>query len=171
MKKHAAVRRKPARRKPVASPGVFADWSFDLDLVRPPLNEADDDDFGIEDVIEELLLADPGGPDDLPDPETMSLLEAALDGVRVAANGGDMDARLTLIAEARREWKRLKEAGCAPSYWGEGEDGGWGAGALGGHRGHLPVSVPVLPSLVRRVQEGSCYWPFPSLYGPFPSSF
>ena len=124
MKKHAALRRKPARRKPVASPGVFADWSFDLDLVRPPPNEADDDDFGIEDVIEELLLADPGRAGRLAGSGD-DVASGGLDGVRVAANGGDPDARLTLIAEARREWKRLKEAGCAPSYWGEGEDGGW----------------------------------------------
>ena len=29
------------------------------------------------------------------------------------------------IAEARREWKRLKDEGRALSYWREGEDGGW----------------------------------------------
>ena len=57
-----------------SEPSRFCDEADKLDLVRPPLNEADDDDFGIEDVIEELLLADSGGPDDLPDPETMSLL-------------------------------------------------------------------------------------------------
>jgi DNA polymerase III subunit chi len=29
------------------------------------------------------------------------------------------------IAEARREWKRLKDEGRTLSYWREGEDGGW----------------------------------------------
>ena len=29
------------------------------------------------------------------------------------------------VEEARREWKRLKDAGFALSYWREGEDGGW----------------------------------------------
>ncbi len=29
------------------------------------------------------------------------------------------------LAEARREWKRLKDEGRSLSYWREGEDGGW----------------------------------------------
>lgn len=29
------------------------------------------------------------------------------------------------IAEARREWKRLKDEGLSISYWREGDDGGW----------------------------------------------
>jgi DNA polymerase III subunit chi len=29
------------------------------------------------------------------------------------------------LAEARREWKRLKDEGRMLSYWREGEDGGW----------------------------------------------
>jgi DNA polymerase III subunit chi len=29
------------------------------------------------------------------------------------------------IAEARREWKRLKDAGRMISYWREGDEGGW----------------------------------------------
>jgi DNA polymerase-3 subunit chi len=28
-------------------------------------------------------------------------------------------------AEARKQWSLIKAAGCAPSYWREGEDGGW----------------------------------------------
>ena len=36
-------------------------------------------------------------------------------------DGRDEDA----LAEARREWKRLKDAGRAVSYWREGDDGGW----------------------------------------------
>jgi len=30
-----------------------------------------------------------------------------------------------MLAEARRQWTALKSAGAAPSYWREGEDGGW----------------------------------------------
>jgi DNA polymerase-3 subunit chi len=29
------------------------------------------------------------------------------------------------VAEARREWKRLKDEGVAVTYWREAEDGGW----------------------------------------------
>ncbi|RBP17127.1 DNA polymerase III chi subunit [Roseiarcus fermentans] len=29
------------------------------------------------------------------------------------------------LGEARRAWKRLRDAGLSPSYWREGEDGGW----------------------------------------------
>ncbi len=35
------------------------------------------------------------------------------------------------LAEARREWKRLKDEGRALSYWREGEDGGWDGRAEG----------------------------------------
>jgi DNA polymerase-3 subunit chi len=43
------------------------------------------------------------------------------DRVILLFDGGDDDA----VAEARREWKRLRDKGCAVSYWREGEDGGW----------------------------------------------
>ena len=36
-------------------------------------------------------------------------------------DGRDEDS----IAEARREWKRLKDEGRSISYWREGDDGGW----------------------------------------------
>ena len=36
-------------------------------------------------------------------------------------DGRDEDA----IAEARREWKQLKDEGLSISYWREGDDGGW----------------------------------------------
>jgi DNA polymerase-3 subunit chi len=36
-------------------------------------------------------------------------------------DGGDDEA----VAEARREWKRLRDKGCPVSYWREGEEGGW----------------------------------------------
>jgi len=96
MKKHAAASRKPVRGKSIAGVRRNKDLDFDLDLLHPPQDEDDDDDLGIENLIEELLLANPDGPDDMPDPATMSLVTAALDGLRVAANGGDPDARRTL---------------------------------------------------------------------------
>ena len=47
--------------------------------------------------------------------------DTAFNEVLRVFDGRDADA----IAEARCEWKRLKDAGCARSYWREGEDGGW----------------------------------------------
>ena len=38
---------------------------------------------------------------------------------------GDLDIAEEAVAEARREWTEVKAAGAAPSYWREGEDGGW----------------------------------------------
>ncbi len=39
-------------------------------------------------------------------------------------DGGDEEAK----AEARQQWSLVKAAGAAPSYWREGEDGGWEKG-------------------------------------------
>jgi len=39
-------------------------------------------------------------------------------------DGRDEEAK----AEARRQWSLVKGAGAAPSYWREGEDGGWEMG-------------------------------------------
>jgi len=50
-----------------------------------------------------------------------SLADQGFDAVVLLFDGRDEEA----IAEARREWKRLKEEGQAVSYWREGEDGGW----------------------------------------------
>ena len=47
--------------------------------------------------------------------------DAAFDLAIRLFDGRDPEA----IGEARREWKRLKDAGSAPSYWREGDDGGW----------------------------------------------
>ena len=47
--------------------------------------------------------------------------DKSFEEVIVLFDGRDDEA----LAEARREWKRLKDAGRAPSYWREGEDGGW----------------------------------------------
>lgn len=47
--------------------------------------------------------------------------DVAFDPVIRLFEGRDPDA----IAEARLEWKRLKDEGRSLSYWREGEDGGW----------------------------------------------
>lgn len=49
---------------------------------------------------------------------------AAYDRVILLFDGGDEEAK----AEARRQWSLVKAAGAAPSYWREGEDGGWEKG-------------------------------------------
>jgi DNA polymerase III subunit chi len=65
-----------------------------------------------------------------PDAATMLVLLAgaetspddeAFDPVVRLFDGRDEEA----LAEARREWKRLKDEGRALSYWREAEDGGW----------------------------------------------
>jgi DNA polymerase-3 subunit chi len=50
-----------------------------------------------------------------------SASDGAFDPVVRLFDGRDEDA----LAEARREWKRLKDEGGALSYWREGDDGGW----------------------------------------------
>jgi len=47
--------------------------------------------------------------------------DAAFDPVIRLFNGRDEES----IAEARREWKRLKDEGRSLSYWREGDDGDW----------------------------------------------
>ena len=48
----------------------------------------------------------------------------AYERVVLLFDGRDEEMR----AEARRQWTLLKNAGAAPSYWREGEDGGWEKG-------------------------------------------
>ncbi len=48
----------------------------------------------------------------------------AYERVILLFDGRDEEMR----AEARRQWSLLKAAGAAPSYWREGEDGGWEKG-------------------------------------------
>jgi DNA polymerase III subunit chi len=45
----------------------------------------------------------------------------AYERVILLFDGHDEEMR----AEARRQWSLLKAAGAAPSYWREGDDGGW----------------------------------------------
>jgi len=47
--------------------------------------------------------------------------DAAFDLIVRLFDGRDEEA----VAEARREWKRLKDEGLPLSYWREGEDGRW----------------------------------------------
>ena len=47
--------------------------------------------------------------------------DEAFDPIARLFDGRDEDS----IAEARREWKRLKDEGFALSYWREGDEGGW----------------------------------------------
>ncbi|MGD0639302.1 MAG: DNA polymerase III subunit chi [Roseiarcus sp.] len=49
---------------------------------------------------------------------------AAYDCVILLFDGRDEEMR----AEARKQWTLVKTAGAAPSYWREGEDGGWEKG-------------------------------------------
>lgn len=52
------------------------------------------------------------------------LVEGAYERVILLFDGRDEEAK----AEARRQWSLVKAAGAAPSYWREGEDGGWEKG-------------------------------------------
>jgi DNA polymerase-3 subunit chi len=47
--------------------------------------------------------------------------EAGCERVALLFDGRDEEA----VADARRQWTEVKAAGVAPSYWREGEDGGW----------------------------------------------
>ena len=47
--------------------------------------------------------------------------ESAYDRLILMFNGNDEDA----VADARAQWKSLKEAGYTLSYWQQGETGGW----------------------------------------------
>jgi len=49
---------------------------------------------------------------------------AAYERIVLLFDGRDEDAK----AEARRQWALVKSAGASPSYWREGEDGGWEKG-------------------------------------------
>ena len=47
--------------------------------------------------------------------------EAGCERVALLFDGRDEEA----VADARRQWTEVRAAGVAPSYWREGEDGGW----------------------------------------------
>ena len=53
--------------------------------------------------------------------EAAPFATSAYERVIVLFDGRDEETK----AEARRQWALVKAAGAAPSYWREGEDGGW----------------------------------------------
>jgi DNA polymerase-3 subunit chi len=73
--------------------------------------------------------------EDNPNGASLRVLIAGVDAAPFAeaAAGGAYERVILLFdgrdeetrAEARRQWTLLKAAGAAPSYWREGEDGGW----------------------------------------------
>ena len=50
-----------------------------------------------------------------------ALAEAGYERVALLFDGRDEEA----VADARRQWTEVRAAGVAPSYWREGEGGGW----------------------------------------------
>jgi DNA polymerase III subunit chi len=69
-----------------------------------------------------------------PNGAALRVLLSGVDAAQFAASGYE---RVILLfdgrdeeakAEARRQWSLVKAAGAAPSYWREGEDGGWEKG-------------------------------------------
>ena len=50
-----------------------------------------------------------------------AFIEAGYERVALLFDGRDEEA----VAEARQQWTEVKAAGAAPSYWREGDDGGW----------------------------------------------
>ena len=103
MKKQAAKRRKPVRRKRPADARKASLSASDIGAIRQRLMESliEDgslEDGGLEEMIEELLAAELDEPDDTLDPEMLSEFGEALEEARVNANGGDPGARETLEA-------------------------------------------------------------------------
>lgn len=69
--------------------------------------------------------------DDNPNSAQMRVLLSGVPVAAFAAAGYERVVLLfdgrdeTAVADARREWTEVKTAGVAPSYWREGDDGGW----------------------------------------------
>ena len=97
MKKLATKRRKPQGRK---RSGGLKDALFrdvDIDLLRWLLaNESSSAEDDLEDMIADVLSAEPDEIDDMPSADTLSELDVALNQTRLDAAGGEASARLTL---------------------------------------------------------------------------
>ena len=97
MKKLATKRRKPPRRKRGAGQKDTDFRDVDVDLLRrllaAELPSAEDD---LEDMIGDILSAEPDEIAGMPSAGALSELDVALDQTRIDAAGGDADARLTL---------------------------------------------------------------------------
>ncbi len=99
MKKVAAKRRNPPRRKRGPSPRDRLFKGVDMDLLRRLLaDERPLEDESLEDMIDRFLSTQPESVEDMPDEEAMSELIEELDRLRVDVNGGDREARETLKA-------------------------------------------------------------------------
>ena len=101
MKKVAAKRKTPLRRKKAGPRDLFA--GVDMQLLGQFLAEATAlEEKGLEDMVEAFLSAQPEDVEDMPDTDAISDLAEALDEVRIDANGGDLEARQTLKAVGDR---------------------------------------------------------------------
>jgi len=97
-------------------------WTYD-DASFLPHGAAGDGDPGDQPIF---LTAEAGNPNGA------SLL-VRLSGAAARPGDDGFEAVVLLfderdeeaVAEARREWKRLKDESLPASYWREGEDGGW----------------------------------------------
>jgi DNA polymerase-3 subunit chi len=97
-------------------------WTYD-DASFLPHGAAGDGDPASQPIF---LTTEAGNPNGASVLVRLSGAEASpadegFDAVVLLFDGRDEEA----IAEARREWKRLKEERRTISYWREGEDGGW----------------------------------------------
>ncbi len=97
MKKLATKRRKPPRRKRNAEPKDTRSRNVDIDLLRwLSADEWPPDEDDLEDMIADILSAEPHEIENMPSAVALSELGVALDQTRLDAAGGDSEARLTL---------------------------------------------------------------------------
>ena len=97
MKKLATKRRKPPRRKRRSGAKDTDFRDVDIDLLRRLLaDDSPPDEDDVEDMVADILSAEPDEIDDIPSADSLSELGVALDQTRLDAAGGDAEARLTL---------------------------------------------------------------------------
>jgi DNA polymerase-3 subunit chi len=98
-------------------------WSYRDDSFLPHGGPGDGDP-----ATQPIFLTD---ADDAPNGARLRVLLAPADAPRFV--GADAERVIVLfdardeetMAAARAAWKALRDAGAAPSYWREGEEGGW----------------------------------------------
>ena len=97
MNKSCRNRQKPPRRKPRAGPKDTFLRNLNIDLLRRFLaDESPSDEEHLMDLIQGYLSLEPDIFEDMPDDETVTDLDIALDRTRLRAAGGDAKARETL---------------------------------------------------------------------------
>ena len=97
MKKLSSKRRKPTPRKRRAGPKDTDFRNVDIGLLRSLLaDESPPDEADLQDMIGDILSAEPDEIDDMPSADALSELDVALNQTRLDAAGGDAEARLTL---------------------------------------------------------------------------